>query len=412
MAALNASSARIARQPLARPRAFVRVLAYSLACLTLGLIWNLAVDAGSTQVKCAQPKRVALLMYGEARSLNMTHCSIRENVVAPFLDAGHSVHVFVSASDDDDAWQYGAFINKCEETFGSQSFAGKVVVETPTKPPGTCVDAVWATYEKSKALEPLWGKPYVEELLVQYAQKELASTLRRKHEAENDAGAFDIVALVRPDVQYASKLQLQRLPCTPKPHTVHAPRWQQYLGMNDRMLIASPPGAAFNHYVSLYSGLCLGDEKEGKKPAAIEIPRTKKGLNSERLYAWWMRRHDLAGYADKENHDIVARKADELAKLTGLRSRLAVEWNKQRWRFTVSTNLLRDFVFYRVRRGETPLSALSQSPDAIYGVLAKSWGFGLGTGRLGWNSSPKRWVDVLKDVESCEPLVKKVEGSD
>ena len=327
----------------------------------------------------------------------MTHCSIRENVVAPFLDAGHSVRVFVSARDDADAWQYGAFINKCEETFGSESFAGKVVVETPTKPPGTCVDAVWATYEKSKALEPLWGKPYVEELLVQYAQKESASTLRRKHEAENDAGAFDIVALVRPDVQYASKLQLQRLPCTPKPHTVHAPGWQQYLGMNDRMLIASPPGAAFNHYISLYSGLCLGDEKEGKKPAAIEIPRTKKGLNSERLYAWWMRRHDLAGYDDKENHDIVARKADELAKLTGLRSRLAAEWNKRRWRFTVSTNLLRDFVFYRVRRGEPPRSALSQSPDAFYGVRAKHLGF--------WFGYTSSWVEYV-----AEAMGRRVEG--
>ena len=388
---------------------FDRVFAYSLACLTLGLIWNLAADAGSSQVKCARPKRVALLMYGEARSLNVTHCSIRENVVAPFLDAGHSVRVFVSARDDADAWQYGAFINKCEETFGSEAFSGKVVVETPTKPPGTCVDAVWATYEKSKALEPLWGKPYVEELLVQFAQRESANTLRRKHEETiNNAGAFDIVALVRPDAQYASKLQLQRLPCTPQPHTVHGPGWQQYFGMNDRMLITSPPGAAFNHYISMYSGLCLGDAKEGKKPAAIEIPRTKKGLNAERLYAWWMRRPDLAGYDDKEIHDNVARKADELAKLTGVRSRLAAEWNKRRWRFTVSTNLLRDFVFYRVRRGET----ISQSPDAKFGVWANSWGFfGLGTGGLGRNTSPKRWVDVLKDAASCDPLVKNVEGS-
>ena len=97
---------------------------------------------------------------------------------------------------------------------------------------------------------------------------------------------------------------------------------------------------------------------------------------------------------------------DELAKLTGLRSRLAAEWNKRRWRFTVSTNLLRDFVFYRVRRGET----ISQSPDAMYGVRANTWGFGLGTRRLGWNSLPKRWVDVLKDVASCEPLTMPLEN--
>ena len=80
-----------------------------------------------------------------------------------------------------------------------------------------------------------WHPLSPEELLVQYAQRESASTLRRKHEAENVAGAFDIVALVRPDVQYASKLQLQRLPCTLQPSTVHAPGWQHYLGMNDRM---------------------------------------------------------------------------------------------------------------------------------------------------------------------------------
>jgi len=120
------------------------------------------------------------------------------------------VRVFVSASDDADTWQYGVFINKCKETFGIEFLAGKMVVETPTKP-RTCVDAVWATYEKSKALELLWDKPCVEELLVQL-HRESASPLRRKHEAENNAGAFDIVALVRPDVQYRSKLQLQRLP--------------------------------------------------------------------------------------------------------------------------------------------------------------------------------------------------------
>mmetsp|Transcript_3952 Transcript_3952/g.13742 ORF Transcript_3952/g.13742 Transcript_3952/m.13742 type:complete len:100 (-) Transcript_3952:3421-3720(-) len=90
MAARNANSARNARQPLAIPRVFVRVSAYSLASLTLGLIWNIAADAGSPQVKCAQLKRVALLMYGEARSLTMTHCSTGENVVVPFLDAGRA----------------------------------------------------------------------------------------------------------------------------------------------------------------------------------------------------------------------------------------------------------------------------------------------------------------------------------
>eukprot|EP00982_Pelagococcus_subviridis_P016631 31488-Pelagococcus_subviridis.AAC.1 len=94
IAARNVNSARIARRPLASPRVFVRVFAYSFAGLTLNLIWNLAAEACSSQVKCAQPKRVALLMHGEARSLNLTHCSIRENVVAPFLDAGHSVRVF------------------------------------------------------------------------------------------------------------------------------------------------------------------------------------------------------------------------------------------------------------------------------------------------------------------------------
>ena len=79
-------------------------------------------------------------------------------------------------------------------------------------------------------------------------------------------------------------------------------------------------------------------KRKARKPRRL-------GLNSERLYARWMQRHDVARYDDKENHDIVARKANELAKLTGLRSRLAVEWNERRWRFTVSTNLLRGFVF-------------------------------------------------------------------
>jgi hypothetical protein len=61
---------------------------------------------------------------------------------------------------------------------------------------------------------------------------------------------------------------------------------------------------------------------------------------------------------------------------------------------------------------EARRDTISQSPDAKFGVWANSLGFfGLGTGGLGRNTSPKRWVDVLKDASSCDPLVKNVEGS-
>jgi hypothetical protein len=49
------------------------------------------------------------------------------------------------------------------------------------------------------------------------------------------------------------------------------------------MLIASPPGAAFNHYISLYSGLCLGDangrqETRGDRDSAHEKRVERRAL--------------------------------------------------------------------------------------------------------------------------------------
>ena len=58
----------------------------------------------------------AFLMYGQARTLNRTHCSVYENIVKPILDRKHTrVHFFIRAEADEDAWQFEAFAEEIDK---------------------------------------------------------------------------------------------------------------------------------------------------------------------------------------------------------------------------------------------------------------------------------------------------------
>ena len=59
-----------------------------------------------------QGASVAVLMYGQARTLNRTHCSITEHILTPLLLASHKVHVFVHGELDGDSWQYHAYLDQ------------------------------------------------------------------------------------------------------------------------------------------------------------------------------------------------------------------------------------------------------------------------------------------------------------
>lgn len=63
--------------------------------------------AGSSR-GCDAPLRrgsnVAVLLYGQARTLNVTHCSIARNVLAPLLAEKHKVRIFVQGEADEDSW--------------------------------------------------------------------------------------------------------------------------------------------------------------------------------------------------------------------------------------------------------------------------------------------------------------------
>ena len=64
---------------------------------------------------CSKPlygANVAVLLYGQARTLNRTHCSISEHILAPLLNASHKVHVFVVGELDGDSWQYEAYLDQ------------------------------------------------------------------------------------------------------------------------------------------------------------------------------------------------------------------------------------------------------------------------------------------------------------
>ena len=202
-----------------------------------------------------------------------------------------------------DSWQYREFLKAAADMGIGHTLS---LAPRPKAPPA-CVTALHERYEQrmSKLVKP--GEVYAAERLSHLSYRESANNLRIRYERVKGM-RFDAAILIRPDVEYASNLPPV---CggESESFTVHSPAWSTFGGINDRFLV-SGAGRAFDHYMSLYSGLCRDD-------MVTKLPKRwfGKGLNSERIYSWWMKH---GGYTDGKG-------------------------------FKVSTRMLRDFVFYRTR---------------------------------------------------------------
>ena len=313
----------------------------------------------------------AFLMYGQARTLNRTHCSLFRNIVRPILDANTKrVHFFIHAEDDEDAWQYKSFMDELALKAKGRSQGGaenrnaiKKNASTPVsiqytlrigeipEPSKRCIEILSKKYEKrvDKIVRGPKGS-YPSELLTQLMYREASSKLMYAEKS-----SFDILILLRPDVEYADKIPahfyLRLSPfftSSSEMNTIHVPAWSSYGGINDRFMI-STVGDAAKHYLSLYSGLC-GGENNFEEGIVNKLPNRRKGLNAERIYAWWM---------------------------------------KERGGYLVSTKLLANFVFYRIRRDQS----IEDGPD---GKLGRQFWL--------WNPSRSKWSDTLRRHYACTPL--------
>lgn len=335
----------------------------------------------------------AFLMYGQARTLNRTHCSIIRNIVGPVLKEKHRIHFFIHAEDDEDAWQYKSFLRKISKiapgSIGSLDNdagagadesddnnedgekAGKIgtskgggtiqytiKIEKAPKASKACVEIFSKKYEKR--VDRIVSGPkgsYPSELLAQLMHREATSELMYAEKSH-----FDVVVLLRPDVEYANKIPIQfylrsnsffMSITTSQMNTIQVPAFAPYGGFNDRFMISSFGNAA-KHYLSIYSGLC-GEKSASdiityrKNGLVNELPDRRKGLNAERIYAWWMKKGD----------------------------------------YSVSTALLANFVFYRVRRNVS----MEEGPD---GNLGRRFWL--------WNPSLSKWSDTVKRHFACAPL--------
>ena len=317
----------------------------------------------------------AFLMYGQARTLNRTHCSVYENIVKPILDRKHTrVHFFIRAEADEDAWQFEAFAEEIdkrrreeeEEKRRRNNEYGKrgeddpspprlrytLEIETVPEPSEKCVETFSKKYEKRADRIARGTKgSYPRELLTQLMYREASSELMYAEKTH-----FDVVVLLRPDVEYGDEIPADFYTRSSsffrsdslQMKTVHAPAWSPYGGVNDRLMV-SRVGEAAKHYLSLYSGLC-GGKNNFEEGVVHELSNRRKGLNAERIYAWWM---------------------------------------KEKGGYSVSTKLLANFVFYRVRRDES----IEDGPD---GNLGRQFWL--------WNPSRSKWSDTLRRHYACTPL--------
>jgi hypothetical protein len=297
--------------------------------------------------------------------------------VKPILDRKHRVHFFIRAEADEDAWQYEAFaeeINKRrreeeeeEEEERRRNNDGKkrgeddaspprlrytLEIETVPEPSKKCVEIFSKKYEKRADRIARGPKgSYPRELLTHFMHREASSELMYAEKSH-----FDVVVLLRPDVEYGSEIPADFYTRSSsffksdslQMKTVHVPAWSPYGGVNDRLMV-SRVGEAAKHYLSLYSGLC-GGKHNFEEGVVHELPNRRKGLNAERIYAWWM---------------------------------------KEKGGYSVSTKLLANFVFYRVRRDES----IEDGPD---GNLGRQFWL--------WNPSRSKWSDTLRRHYACTPL--------
>lgn len=246
-------------------------------------------------------------MYGQARTLNRTHCSITQHIVTPLLLASHKVHIFVHGELDGDSWQYHAYLDQLSK----RGIRYEIEMQGTRLAASQCSMALDEKYETRMRRLVKEGDTYAEEPLTRMKYRESVNSLRKTFEM-TEGITFDAIILARQDVVYTSSLPPL---CVLKDNIVQVPPWQSWGGINDRFLVARS-GSALDHYLGLYTGLC-------DKGFVTRLPWRWRGYNAERIYEWWMRRGG----------------------------------------FQVETWLLNKFVFYRLRRGAT----LAESPDSDFG---------------------------------------------
>ena len=291
---------------------------------------------------CEKPlfgANVAVLLYGQARTLNLTHCSMTEHILAPLLNASHKVHVFVHGELDGDSWQYKAYLDQVSK----RGIRYQIELEGVKSAATQCAKALDDKYESRMQRLVIGGETYAAELLTQLKYRESVNSLRKRIESAKGI-TFDVVILARPDVVYT--IPLPPL-CRFDNDAVQVPSWQPYGGINDRFLI-SGSGPALDHYLGLYTGLC-------DKGFVTKLPRRSRGMNAERIYAWWLRQGG----------------------------------------FRIQTSLLKTFVFYRLRRGAT----LWESPDADFGQHKGATVF-----NWKYNPSVVPWSNVVENLSRCPRL--------
>jgi len=268
-----------------------------------------------------------------------------------------------------DSRQYSAFLAEVSEL----GIDHTLVLETRPAAPPRCVAALHARYEQRASKIVARGAIYAAERLSHLSYRESVNGLRKKFQREQGV-RFDAAVMIRPDVEYASPLP-PLCGGEKEDNVVHAPAWSSFGGVNDRFLV-SGAGRALDHYMGLYSGLCR-DGMVTKLPWRW----SGKGLNSERIYGWWMKQREST-----------TTDTDQAGSGGG--------GGGGEGRFRVSTWMLRDFVFYRTRRN-VPLDD-ERSPDAE---------FGRGVAGKGWhrrrNPSPTPWANVLDRFNTCVPLLRK-----
>ena len=296
----------------------------------------------STVETCQKPlygANVAVLLYGQARTLNRTHCSISKHIISPLLNASHKVHVFVHGEIDGDSWQYEAYLDQVSK----RGVRYHIEMQNALSAAPECAMTLAERYESRMQRLVKEGDTYAAELLTHLKYRESVNSLRKKFEKTGGI-TFDVVILARPDVVYTSPLPPL---CRFDSDAVQVPPWQPFGGINDRFLI-SKNGPALDHYLELHTGLC----DEG---FVTKLPRRRKGINAERMYAWWL---DQGGF------------------------------RTEKW-------FLRHFVFYRLRRGKT----LSESPDADFGQHKGATVF-----NRKYNPSAVPWSSVIDSLSRCTVL--------
>jgi len=118
---------------------------------------------------------VAVLFYGQSRTLNRTHCSITEQVIAPLLNASHRVHVFVHGKLDGDSWQHKAYLDQVSKQGVRYHIAMQEVHSVATQ----CAMVLDDKYESRMRRLVKEGNTHAAELFTQLKYRESVNSFRK-----------------------------------------------------------------------------------------------------------------------------------------------------------------------------------------------------------------------------------------